>query len=93
MTASILTHILGNNYWTFRRRQLAAPVHARGLRFNVVALLALAVSYTTFVALSRALPGVTTQVHQLVADIPATLFNYLFNSYRTFRDTARPVKR
>ena len=87
--SSIISNFLGNKYWTFRRRRLAGPVHARGLRFNMVALLALAVSYSTFVALSRAFPGVAPQVHQLVAIIPATFLNYFLNSYWTFHDTAR----
>jgi dolichol-phosphate mannosyltransferase len=84
---SIITNFLGNNYWTFRRRGLAGPVRARGVRFNMVALLALAVSYATFVALSHALPGAAPQVLQLAAIVPAALLNYFLNSYWTFRDT------
>jgi dolichol-phosphate mannosyltransferase len=91
--SSIITNFLGNNYWTFRRRRLVGPVHARGLRFNMVALLALAVSYSTFVVLSHAFPDVAPQVFQLVAIIPATLVNYFLNSYWTFRDSARPLNR
>jgi dolichol-phosphate mannosyltransferase len=90
---SIITNFLGNNYWTFRRRRMVGPVRARGLRFNLVALLALAVSYTTFVALSRAFPGVAPQAHQFVAIVPATLVNYFLNSYWTFRGPARPINR
>ncbi len=86
---SIITNFLGNNYWTFRRRNLAGPVHARGLRFNVVSFLSLAISYLTFVVLSRAFPAVAPQVAQVMGIIPATLVNYFLNSYWTFRDGPR----
>jgi len=84
--ASIITNFLLNNYWTFRSRNLAGPVHARGLRFNVVSFFSLGISYLTFVVLSRALPAVPPQVAQVIGIIPATLVNYLLNSYWTFRD-------
>jgi dolichol-phosphate mannosyltransferase len=90
---SIITNFIGNNYWTFRRRNLVRPVHARGLRFNVVSVLSLGVSYLTFVALSRAFPAVAPQVHQLVGIVPATLVNYFLNSYWTFRDSSRTAGR
>jgi dolichol-phosphate mannosyltransferase len=61
-------------------------VHARGLQFNVVSFLSLAISYVTFVILSRAFPTVAPQVHQLIGIVPATLVNYFLNSYWTFRD-------
>jgi dolichol-phosphate mannosyltransferase len=86
---SIVTNFLGNNYWTFRWRNLAGPVHARGLRFNVVSFLSLAISYLTFVILSRAFPTVAPQVAQVIGIIPATLVNYFLNSYWTFRDHPR----
>jgi dolichol-phosphate mannosyltransferase len=85
---SIITNFLGNNYWTFRWRSLVGPIHARGLRFNVVSILALAISYLTFILLSHALPRVAPQVHQLIGIIPATLVNYFLNSYWTFRDAS-----
>jgi dolichol-phosphate mannosyltransferase len=84
---SILTNFIGNNYWTFRRRSLGGGIHARGLRFNAVSLVALAISYGTFVILSRVFPAVAPQVHQLIGIVPATLVNYFLNSYWTFRDT------
>jgi dolichol-phosphate mannosyltransferase len=86
---SIIMNFLGNNYWTFRSRELAGPVHARGLRFNVVSLLSLAISYLTFVVLSRTFPTVAPQVAQVIGIIPATLVNYFLNSYWTFRDQPR----
>jgi dolichol-phosphate mannosyltransferase len=87
--ASIVTNFLGNNYWTFRSRNLAGPVHARGLRFNVVSFLSLAISYLTFVVLSHVLPAAAPQVPQFIGIIPATLVNYFLNSYWTFRDSPR----
>jgi dolichol-phosphate mannosyltransferase len=86
---SIVMNFLGNNYWTFRWRNLAGPVHARGLRFNVVSFLSLTISYLTFVVLSRAFPAVAPQVQQLIGIVPATLVNYFLNSYWTFRDSPR----
>jgi dolichol-phosphate mannosyltransferase len=87
--ASIMTNFLANNYWTFRSRNLAGTVHARGLRFNVVSFFSLAISYVTFVVLSRALPRLAPQIDQLVGIVPATLVNYFLNSYWTFRDSPR----
>ncbi|MBV9696111.1 MAG: glycosyltransferase family 2 protein [Gammaproteobacteria bacterium] len=83
---SIITNFLGNNYWTFRRRQLVGRVRARGLRFNVVSVLSLLISYVTFIFLSHAFPTVAPQVHQLAGIVPATLVNYFLNSYWTFRE-------
>ena len=90
---SIITNFVGNNYWTFRRRNLVGPVHARGLRFNVVSILSLAISYLTFVLLSHAFPRVAPQVNQLVGIVPATLVNYFLNSYWTFRNESRATGR
>ncbi len=84
---SILTNFLGNNYWTFRRRSLSSGIHVRGLRFNAVSILSLAISFGSFVILSRAFPAVAPQVHQFIGIIPAMLVNYFLNSYWTFRDT------
>jgi len=84
---SIITNFLGNNYWTFRRRSLDSGIHVRGLRFNAVSIVALAISFATFVILSRAFPRIAPQVHQFIGIVPATLVNYFLNSYWTFRDT------
>lgn len=83
---SITTNFLGNNYWTFRSRNLVGPVRVRGLRFNFVSLLSLCVSYLTFVALSRGFPRIAPQAAQLIGIVPAILINYFVNSYWTFRD-------
>jgi len=76
-----------NNYWTFRARRSTDSVSVRGLKFNVVSLLALALSYSTFVVLSHLFPGVPPQVHQLAGIVPATAVNYVLNSYWTFQHT------
>jgi dolichol-phosphate mannosyltransferase len=89
---SIFSNFLGNNYWTFRWRNLLGPIHARGLRFNVVSILSLAISYLTFILLSRAFPALAPQVLQLIGIIPATLVNYFLNSYWTFRDASSPER-
>jgi dolichol-phosphate mannosyltransferase len=82
---SIISNFLFNNYWTFRWRKVRAGIRLRGARYNIVSLLSLAVSYTTFVALSVAFPTVTPQVYQLISIIPGTLVNYFLNSYWTFK--------
>ena len=61
-------------------------MRVRGLRFNIVSLLSLCVSYLTFVALSRGFPRIAPQATQLIGIVPATLINYFLNSYWTFRD-------
>jgi dolichol-phosphate mannosyltransferase len=86
---SIITNFLANNYWTFRRRELVGTLHARGLRFNVVSILSLAISYLTFIILSQTVPRIAPQLDQLIGIIPATLVNYFLNSYWTFRDGRR----
>lgn len=83
---SIITNFVGNNYWTFSDRNFVGPIHARGLRFNVVSMASLGISYLTFLSLSQTFPTVAPQLHQLVAIVPATLLNYFLNSYWTFRD-------
>ncbi|HSY04959.1 MAG TPA: glycosyltransferase family 2 protein [Steroidobacteraceae bacterium] len=93
IVCSIFSNFLGNNYWTFRRRELRGALYARGLRFNAVSLLALTLSYGTFVVLSRALPAGAPQLQQLLAIIPATVVNYFLNSYWTFGDAARHRER
>jgi len=81
---SIVSNFLLNNYWTFRWRKTIDRTRIRGLKFNLVSILALGVSYGTFVTLSLAFPDTAPQVHQLIGIVPATLINYLLNSYWTF---------
>ena len=83
--ASIVSNFLFNNYWTFRWRKTKDRARIRGLKFNAVSLVALVISYSTFVVLSKLFPNVAPQVHQLIGIVPATLVNYFLNSYWTFR--------
>jgi dolichol-phosphate mannosyltransferase len=82
---SIISNFLLNNYWTFRYRKTKDRTRIRGLKFNLVSILALGMSYGTFVALSLAFPDTPAQAHQLIGIVPAMLINYLLNSYWTFR--------
>ena len=81
---SIISNFLLNNMWTFRWRQNQSTVQVKGLKFNVVSIVSLVISYGTFVALSIAFPNVSPQFHQLVGIVPATFVNYFLNSYWTF---------
>jgi dolichol-phosphate mannosyltransferase len=83
---SILWNFLLHNYWTFRWRQTKDGVPRKGAKFNLVSILVLLVSYGAFVILSLVLPHVKPHVHQLLSILPATLLNYVLNSYWTFRD-------
>jgi len=83
--ASIISNFLINNYWTFRWRNTKDRTRIKGLKFNAVSILALGISYGTFVLLSMLFPESAPQVHQLIGIIPATLANYFLNSYWTFR--------
>jgi dolichol-phosphate mannosyltransferase len=82
---SIVSNFLLNNYWTFRWRKTRDRVRIKGLKFNVVSLVALAVSYTTFVALTFTYPQLSPQIPQFIGIIPAMLVNYFLNSYWTFK--------
>ena len=87
--ASIVTNFLLNHYWTFRSRPSTERVRVKGLKFNLVSLLSLAVSYATFVLLARAFPGWPAQWYQFAGIVPATGVNYLLNSYWTFQKAPR----
>lgn len=84
---SIIWNFLLNNYWTFRWRKTSSRTRIRGLKFNLVSILALGLSYGTFVILSIAFPDIMPQIHQLIGIVPATLVNYFLNTYWTFRHT------
>ncbi len=83
---SIISNFLLNNYWTFAYRSNEDKLHLKGLKFNVVSLIALCISYSTFVLLSLIFPDVMPQIHQAIGIIPATIVNYLLNSYWTFKE-------
>src|ERR1700733_10161103 len=82
---SILWNFLLNNAWTFRYRPKAEHIGVRGLKFNIVSLASLAVTFATFVALSKAFPRLPLQIDQLAAIVPTTAINYFLNSYWTFK--------
>ena len=82
---SIISNFMLNNYWTFRWRQTKDRTRIKGLKFNVVSVLALGLSYGTFVGLSLAFPETSPQLHQLIGVVPGTLVNYFLNAYWTFR--------
>ena len=84
---SIISNFLINNHWTFADREMVGSRRVRGLKFNAVSLLSLAVSYGTFLLLSLLVPLVPPVWLQGVAIVPAALVNYFLNSYWTFRDS------
>ena len=84
---SIIWNFLLNNYWTFADRALYGRKRVRGIKFNLVSLLSLGVSYATFIALSLLLPQAPLVVLQACGIVPATLVNYSLNSYWTFAET------
>jgi dolichol-phosphate mannosyltransferase len=85
---SILSNFVLHESWTFADRR-AGTWGTRLWRFHSVALLALAASYATFVALSALVPGIVPQTAQAVAILPGTAVNWLCNTRWTFRE-ARP---
>jgi dolichol-phosphate mannosyltransferase len=90
--ASILWNFLLNNFWTFRWRTNFDHIRVKGLKFNAVSIVALTISYATFVGFSLLTPDLPPQVHQFIGIIPATFVNYFLNSYWTFRDRAGEVR-
>ena len=84
---SILSNFFLNNAWTFQYRATDKPLHIRGIRFNIVSLLSLSLSFSTFITLRYFFPDVPSHFHQLAGILPATLTNYFLNSYWTFHST------
>src|ERR1700733_1725117 len=82
---SVLSNFLLNNAWTFRYRRKDEHIGIRGLKFNIVSLVSLVVTFGTFVILSKLLPQLPLKGDQLVAIVPATAINYFLNSYWTFK--------
>ena len=85
---SIISNFLLNNYWTFKSRNNTDKFHLKGLKFNTVSFIALGFNYLTFISLSFLFPDIMPQIHQAIGIIPATLVNYLLNSYWTFKEEA-----
>ena len=89
---SIVSNFILNNYWTFRWRKTADSIRVRGVKFNLVSLAALGISYTAFILLSVAFPRVHPALIQFLGIIPATMINYLGNSYWTFKNSPVPER-
>jgi dolichol-phosphate mannosyltransferase len=81
---SIISNFFLNNAWTFRHRQKSHHIGIRGVKFNVISLASLAVTFGTFVSLSHLFPKLPLQIDQLAAILPTTAINYFLNSYWTF---------
>ncbi len=82
---SILWNFFLNNMWTFRWRESADSIQLKGVKFNAVSLIALFVSFSTFVAFSKAFPALPPQLSQAAGIIPALFVNYFLNAYWTFK--------
>ncbi|MGH8323744.1 MAG: glycosyltransferase, partial [Steroidobacteraceae bacterium] len=80
---SIIWNFLLNNYWTFKERKTRDRTRIKGLKYNLVSIASLGVSFATFVAMSVLVPRASPQVDQLVGIVPAVLVNYFLNSYWT----------
>lgn len=83
--ASIVTNFLLHDAWTFRWRNRRGRARTRAMRFNLVSLIALAVSYGCFLCFGLLLPAYPAMFHQFLAIGPATLVNFVVNSRWTFR--------
>jgi dolichol-phosphate mannosyltransferase len=85
---SIVWNFFLNNYWTFKDRRSADRTRIKGLKYNLVSLATLGVSFATFSAMSLWVPHAPPQLDQFIGIIPAVLVNYFLNSYWTFRSHA-----
>ena len=85
---SIIWNFFLNNYWTFRERKTRARTRIKGLKYNLVSLATLGISFATFSAMSLWVPRAPPQLDQFIGIIPAVLVNYFLNSYWTFRSHA-----
>ena len=83
---SIVSNFLIHSYWTFADRDMIGRQRVRGLKYHVVALAALALSYATFVALSFLFPQASPVLLQACGILPITVLSYLANSFWTFRE-------
>lgn len=83
---SIICNFLINNYWTFGRRQMTGSKRSRGLKYNLVALATLTISYGTFVGLSLLFPETSPVLLQACGIAPAATLNYIVHFYWTFRE-------
>jgi len=82
--ASIVTNFLLNNFWTFSKSINQSKIHIKGMKFNIVSIGSMGISFTTFIIMGKLLPHLPLQIHQAIGIAPAMLFNYLTNVYWTF---------
>jgi dolichol-phosphate mannosyltransferase len=87
---SIIWNFFLNNYWTFRERKTRDRVRIKGLKYNLVSIASLGVSFTTFTAMTLLVPRASPLLDQFVGIVPAVLVNYFLNSYWTFRSHPEP---
>lgn len=83
---SIIWNYIYNNFWTFRERQTKDGVRIKGLKYNLVSVVTLVLSYSTFLLLSHLFPEGDPNLFQIIGIAPAMLANYFLNSYWTFQD-------
>ncbi|MGE5248453.1 MAG: GtrA family protein [Verrucomicrobiota bacterium] len=84
---SILSNFALNNAWTFADRKTTDRFHIKGMKFHLISVAALGISYLAFVALSLLFPKLSPLYAQAIGIVPATFVNYFLNSRWTFRHT------
>lgn len=81
---SILSNFFWNHRWTFAYARGEGRTVVKALKFNVVSLGALVVSFSFFLLFSHFFPMWNPLVHQASGILPAMLINYFLNAYWTF---------
>ena len=83
---SIITNFLLNNYFTFRGRNEpgTGPFFQRWLKFNLVSLVGLGVNLG-LLSLFTEIFGIYYLVSNIIAIIIVTMWNYLLNTWWTWR--------
>lgn len=81
---SIVWNFFIHNYWTFADRVMPGRKRIRGLKYNLVSLITLTLSYATFIGLSVLFVETPPVLLQCFSIIPAMFINYFLNSYWIF---------
>ncbi len=89
---SIIWNFVLNNYWTFKERKTRDRNRIKGLKYNLVSIASLGVSFLTFFLMTVLVPRASPELDQFVGIVPAVLVNYFLNSYWTFRSREEPVE-
>jgi dolichol-phosphate mannosyltransferase len=89
---AIINNFILNNYWTFKHRKTSSHILLKGLQFKGISLLALIISYSSFILLNVMFPDTPASLNQALAIIPATAVNYFLNSYWTFKDKSQDLR-